>query len=381
MNIVLISSSALTNKKEATWLTLHSLAKEYVRHGHKVVISAEKSSLLPEIEETEGITVYRLHHGKIFAGRRSLQAITKSENIYFDIIHGFSSSPSLVLNTFLAGRKYPKAKTIHTIKSYSKYGILRTLFSGLLNLVDSLTVPTEKLRKSISNNNLQEKIKIISSPINVQKFKPRDREALKEKHGYKGKKIILYYGAIREEKGVDALIQAIPLIIKGDKEKEAEIEFIFAIRSNAVEKKEKYLAMARRLGCDKDINIILEDLPIEEYVSMADMVVLAYPSLIGTEGNPSCLLESMAAKTPVITTNLPELREIVEPEKDVLMAEPKDITSLALQINRLLKDQQLGKRLAENAYAKSKQFDVRIIARQYLGLYDGLNTNQPAILK
>src|SRR3989344_4290314 len=116
MNIVLISTSALTNKKEATWLTLHSLAKEYTRHGHHVIISAEKSSLLPKIEEVEGITVYRLHKGKIFAGRRSLRSVSKKEKISFDIIHGFSSSPLMAFNTLLAKKAFPKAKAVHTIK-------------------------------------------------------------------------------------------------------------------------------------------------------------------------------------------------------------------------------------------------------------------------
>lgn len=372
MNIALVSSSTLVSRKEATWLTLLSLAKEYTKHGHKVIISAGKNEILPEFEEMEWIKIYRLCKGKIFSGRRSLHSISKKENISFDIIHGFSSSPLLVLNTFLAGRKFSKAKTIHTIKSYSKYKIVRALFPSLLNSVHSITVPTKKLKESMANNTkIEQKIKIISSPIDTQKFKPRDRGALKEKHGYKGKKIVLYYGAIREQKGVDDLIKAVPLVMnKMDKAKKNEIEFIFAIRSKAVEKREMYLALARSLGCEQYIKIILEDLPIEEYVSMADIIVLAYPTLIGTEGNPSCLLESMAAKTPVVTTNLPELREIVVPEEDVLMAEPKDVKSLAFQINRLLKDPQLGKKLTENAYQKSKSFDIKIIGKQFLELYE-----------
>lgn len=373
MNIALITSSALSSRKEATWLTLQSLAKEYTKQGHNVIISAEKHAQLPEVEEVDDIRIYRLYRGKMLAGRRSLRAISKSENRSFDIIHGFSSSPLLVLNTLIAGRKFPKAKTVHTIKSYSKNRTVRTLFSGLLNFVDGITVSTQKLKESMGNNRLQQqKIKIIYSPINTAKFKPRDKEALKEKHGYKGKKLVLYYGAIREEKGVDALIQAVPLIVQERNAAEKNIEFLFAIRSKAVEKKEKYLTMAKELGCEKYINIRLEDLPIEEYVSMADLVVLAYPTLIGTEGNPSCLLEAMASKTPVVTTNLPELREIVEPEKDVLMAVPKEVQSIANEISRLLEDQKLAQKLTENAYKKSKQFDVQLISKQFLELYQSL---------
>ncbi len=369
MNIALITSSALSNKKEATWITLFSLAKEYTNQGHQAIICATKKESLPEKEEVEGIKVYRLSKGKIWSGRRSLQVIAEQEKISFDMIHGFSSSPLLVLNTYFAAKKFPKSKSVHTIKSYSKYRTLRTFFSSLLNFVDIVTVPTKRLGESISDNRLQQKTRIISSPIDTAKFKPRNREALKEKHGYHGKKLVLYYGAIREEKGVDTLIQAVPLVVKKRNAAEKNIEFLFAIRSKAVEKKEKYLAMAKELGSEKYINITLEDLPIEEYVSMADMVVLAYPSLIGTEGNPSCLLESMASKTPVVTTNLPELREIVQHEKDVLMAKPGDPSSVAAEITRLLQDPTLGQKLADHAYSTSKQFDIKLISKQFLELY------------
>src|SRR3989344_6570641 len=99
MNIALITSSALSNKKEATWLTLHLLAKEYTKLGHKVIICAEKNKNLPTVEEIEGIKIHRLFKGKILNGRRSLQNIANTEKISFDLIHGFSSSPLLVLNT------------------------------------------------------------------------------------------------------------------------------------------------------------------------------------------------------------------------------------------------------------------------------------------
>ena len=99
------------------------------------------------------------------------------------------------------------------------------------------------------------------------------------------------------------------------------------------------------------------------------MVVLPYPTLDGTEGNPSCMLEAMASKTPVITTNLPELREIVTPEKDVLMAKPGDHSSLSTHIKRLLENPLLGQKLAQNSFLKSQQFDGNRIAEQFLQLY------------
>ena len=87
------------------------------------------------------------------------------------------------------------------------------------------------------------------------------------------------------------------------------------------------------------------------------------------EGTPSCLLEGMACKTPVVTTELPELQEIVIKDQDVLMAVPGDSLSLANQVVRLLKDRKLQQRLAGNAYQKVFNFDVKKIADEFLHLY------------
>ena len=111
---------------------------------------------------------------------------------------------------------------------------------------------------------------------------------------------------------------------------------------------------------------------------MADAVVLAYPTLRGTEGNPSCLLESMAAKTPVVTTSLPELREIIQHEQEVLMANPSDPVSVAENIIKILKNEQLKQQLTENAYIKAQEFDTKKIAEEFLKLYLSLNTNSSA---
>ena len=121
-----------------------------------------------------------------------------------------------------------------------------------------------------------------------------------------------------------------------------------------------------------NIRVITVDIDVVEYVNLADVVVLPYLDLTATERNPSCLIEAMACKTPVVTTDLPELREIVEPEKDVLMSKPGDVDSLTLQINRILENAPLRKKLAENAYSKSKQFDTKIVTKQFVDLYQQL---------
>ena len=250
-----------------------------------------------------------------------------------------------------------KAKTIHTLKSYSRSVLGSLYFSRILNLIDAVTVPTQVMAEKLRNHGVKkEKIQVIHSHIDTTKFIPLNKENLKAKHGYVGK-IVFYYGSTYYKKGLQNLIQGSSPI---------EAQIIIAPRDYP---DQEFFNLIK----DKpNIKVITEDIDVVEYVNLADIVVLPYLDLIATEGNPSCLLEAMACKTPVVTSDLPELREIVEPEKDVLMAKPGDVTSLVLQINRLLNNPQLRTKIAESAYSKSKQFDVKIITKQFLDLYQRL---------
>ncbi len=370
MNIALIAAGMLGNKKESTWLTLFNLAKEYQKQGHYAIIIAKKKLLLPVIETIEGVKIYRLFGDKkisrLTAVSKTIEYIQLEQKVQFDILHGFSSSPLLSFELKLAKKHAPNVKIVHTLKSYSKYPVTDK-FSFLLKFADTITVPTAVAGEKVSK--LGSKVKVVRSNIDLIKFKPKNRRQLQRKHGFKGKRLIMNYGALRWEKGVDDLIKAMPLVIK----EYPNAHLLFAVRSREIQAREKYLAMARELGCGGHISIIFDDVPIEEYVSMAEAMVLAYPTLRGTEGNPSCLLEAMAAKTPVVITSLPEIREIVRDEKEVLMANPSDPFSVAEKIIKILGDQKLQRQLTKNAYLKAQQFGTQKIVGDFLEVY--ANTN------
>ncbi|OGY53737.1 MAG: hypothetical protein A2912_01395 [Candidatus Buchananbacteria bacterium RIFCSPLOWO2_01_FULL_40_23b] len=119
------------------------------------------------------------------------------------------------------------------------------------------------------------------------------------------------------------------------------------------------------------VEFITGNIPIEEYVNFADVVVLPYRNLQGTEGNPSCLLEAMSCKTLVVTTDLPELREIANGL--VFMAKPGDVDSLTETIIQAMgkKDQEM----IEKAYHKVQEFSFERITEEFLKLYEKLVGN------
>lgn len=368
MNIVLLSTGMMKSGKEATSITINDFAKELTKTNHKVVIIAEKRGEKNRKEIKGNIVNYKIRgfkylgfYNRVLGHALGVKKMQKSMNFKFNVIHNFSASPLFVLRGFLSKMFAKKAIFIHTMKSYSrnKWG---SSFHFILNLADIITVPTkvfaQKLKKAGVKKN---KIKIINSNINTNKFKPLNKEELKIKYGHKNKKIIFYYGAMWHMKGVNYLIKAIPQIIQ----KRKDIKVIFAPRNN-----DNHVKNYRKMMSEKNnkVEIITKDIDIVEYVNMADIVVLPYPSLIGTEGNPSCMLEAMACKTPVVTTDLPELREIAD--GCVFMAKPGDVQSLQETMIHALNHP--NPEMVERAYQKAQEFSVEKITNQFTELYEEL---------
>ena len=358
MNILFLTTATLTNRKESAYLTTISLAKKLKALGHLVIIIASPARNLPDHELIDGVAVYRARSfSRSFSHIHAAKML--SSHYHFEVVHSFSAHPLFILTAFLVKTILGARLLVHSLKSYSRTGV-DAPFYVFLNLAHKVTVPTHVFARKL-HGVFMEKIFVVHSPIDTDRFKPRNRYQLKKKYGYTAHKIIFYYGALWKAKGVDVLIHAIPGVIQSY----PDAFFVFAPRYAKVGK-EKNLVQA--LGVKNRCQFVLHDIPVEEYVSLADTVVLPYLNLKGTEGNPSCMLESMASKTPVVTTDIEELREIAD--NSVFMARPGDVSGLVDAIKKAL----AGRGAVDKAYQLSKKFDTRHIAREFLQIYKS-NTN------
>ncbi len=346
MNIAFLSIGVLKNQHESARLTLLLLAKEMIKRGHKVTIYARHKGNVEPHEVVEGVPIVR-HHGRLPLYLRRVQRQSQP----FDVIHSFSAMPLFAFSAALA-KVGEKTKLVHTLKSYSKHPAGNVYWP--LRVADVITVPTKVFARKVGR---EDTTRIVRSPIDLQKFCPRDKEELKMKYGCDGRKVILYYGALWKEKGVEILLNALPQLIVQDK----SWKLIIAAR-HAVPQKLNEMIASLHLGGYVEWK---ENIPIEEYVAMADAVVLPYLSLRGTEGNPSCMLEAMACKTSVITSDLPELREIAD--GCVHFTPPGDVDELGRMLKSVLRKQ--DKAMVEKAYEKAHDFDVKKIAEEFLKVY------------
>ncbi|MCC7294045.1 MAG: glycosyltransferase [Phycisphaerales bacterium] len=151
-------------------------------------------------------------------------------------------------------------------------------------------------------------------------------------------RVILWAGRLDPIKGVDVLLCAMALL------RETEPRAVLLLAGDGpmrTELQRQAIALnlgesARFLGMRTDVAALMK---------CCD--VFAFPSR--TEGLPNALLEAMACRCAIVTTDAPGCHDLIEPERTGLRVAPNDEASLASALARLLSDRPLASALAREA--------------------------------
>ena len=173
---------------------------------------------------------------------------------------------------------------------------------------------------------------------------PAERQALCLKDT---EPLLLWVGRLDPVKGLDVLVRAtaiagrtrpLQLAIVGDGPCREELVRLIDEQGLA--------GRAHLLGVQAQVPPLL---------NAADVFV--FPSR--TEGLPNALLEAMAAALPIVTTDVPGCRDLIESERTGLLVPAGDATALAAAVIRVLKDQPLAARLGQAARAHVRRYHQR----------------------
>jgi len=154
-----------------------------------------------------------------------------------------------------------------------------------------------------------------------------------------GEKIIFFAGRLEYEKGVQTVLDALPLVLE-----EVPVRFIVAGVGTHEEALREH---AVRDGLDGRVEFLgfVSEEDLRMFYAAADLAVV--PSLYEPFGMVA--LETMAAGTPCIAADTGGLRELVVHDATGLRFSPGDPASLAAAILRLLTDARLDRRLTLDA--------------------------------
>jgi glycosyltransferase involved in cell wall biosynthesis len=193
-----------------------------------------------------------------------------------------------------------------------------------------------------------EKFVVIPCGVNHLLYKPRyEDKSLVAKYDLYGKRVILFVGALDKAhyfKGVNVLIQAVHQLASRDDFK------VLVVGDGSL--RSGYASLVDNFGLSKKIVFLgtLPDNELARYYSLADIFVL--PSIDKSEAFGLVALEAMSSGVPVIASDLPGVRSVVEKRKTGLLVKPGSASNLAEMIKYLLANPRLAKTMGQAGRAK-----------------------------
>ncbi|MDP3789586.1 MAG: glycosyltransferase [Candidatus Omnitrophota bacterium] len=330
-----------------------------------LVISLKPKGKVAKGIEAAGIRVVSLnmkwYNFPLSLGR--LYRIFKTEKP--DIVHNYLFHAELAGR--ICGRMAGVPVVISSLRSVDVGSDFRRLLLRLTdNLADAVTAVSEKVAYEHVNKNItkKEKVKVIYNglePARVERKAGKDE--IRRRHGIlPAEYLVLSVGNLRPVKGYSFVFDAVKML----KERGRDVKLLIVGGGNYRRNLE---AEAMDKGIRDKIVFSGEREDVSDFLSMADAFVMA--SL--WEGLPNSLLEAMQAGLPVIATKVGGIPEVVRHNENGLLVDPKDGRALADAIESMIKDEALGRRLAQSAksYVEEK-FDIRKTVAETEKLYEGL---------
>jgi glycosyltransferase involved in cell wall biosynthesis len=230
-------------------------------------------------------------------------------------------------------------------------------------LVDTFTVNSKALENFVVGYGIsKKKIAIIENGIDINKFKPsKSIENIKKELKLKNIPTITSVASLTKQKDYPTLIRAISFV-----QKQLDVNFLIVGKGTGYEDEtNKIKNLIQRLGL-KNVRILGYRQDIPNILAVSDVWV----SSTLYEGQSNSLLEAMAMKKAIVTTNIPENSEVVVNNKEALFIPIKSPVNLSDALIKLLNDKKLAKKLGENAYKKLKaDYDIKQTIRKIEDLY------------
>ncbi|MGB9703757.1 MAG: glycosyltransferase family 4 protein [Candidatus Micrarchaeales archaeon] len=347
-----------------------SIAKEMAKK-HECLVIAQRIKGLKDREKIEGIEIRRVglplsSYSSTFSNsflvdfsyflEATLIGLKEGRN--FDLIHSnpFMGSLSAKLVSFLLRKKH--IITIHDVflqdKNYKNISTIKQKIGKILEsfLLSSkfIHTPSETTKKDIikaTKGMKNKRIFVIPNGIEIKNYKVKK----KENFG-------VFIGRLVFYKNVDFLIRVMRIVAK----KQKNFKLII-IGSGPEEKKLKNLA--KSYGLEERISFegnISEEEKIEK---LAKSKLFLFPSSI--EGFGISVLEAMASGNVVIVNDVEPLNKLVK--KDFGFCLSLKENEWANCILRVLKDEELRRKLAKNALKEARNYDIKEICRELEKVY------------
>lgn len=305
-------------------------------------------------------------HYYLFCASLPIMMIKNIKNI--DVIHIVKAGPEAAIAVFISW-VFKKPCLVKVAQDEVDYNInnvsfLRKIRLKILSKANLFIGLSDKIESDIININIpKEKILRINNAIDLEQFTfYKNKISLRKEVLPNSDDAIVYtfVGAICKRKGIDDILSALKTIVL---DKKLIVYFIGPNYKDVKNLNEKINSIN---NSSEKISIRLHGAVenAKPYIYCADYLLLPTYS----EGMPNVVLEAFACGTPVIVSDIPVCREIVN-DSNGLLFKVGDILSLQSVILRSMKLSWDSTKIEE--YAVS-EFSSSLIAGKYRDVYTRL---------
>ncbi|MFI5016043.1 MAG: glycosyltransferase family 4 protein [Hyphomicrobiales bacterium] len=287
----------------------------------------------------------------------------------FGIFGGEAGGHILALLTRLT---MPVVTTLHTVLP-SPTPAQRGVLGRIIDASSKVIVMTEKGRELLRTvyRTPADKIEVIAHGIPDFAFVEPD--GAKAKFGFGGKTVILTFGLLSSNKGIEFVIDAMPSILKS--RADAMYVVLGATHPNLVRDqgeayRESLLARARALGVQDHVVFLdqfVDQPTLLDYISMCDIYVTPY--LNEAQMTSGTLAYSFGLGKAVVSTPYWHAQELLAGGRGILVPFG-DAAAIGSEIAALLSDDARRKAMRECAYADSRSMTWERTAERYLATFD-----------
>ncbi len=197
--------------------------------------------------------------------------------------------------------------------------------------VDYFILLSEKVEKDLLKLIPAAKCKVLPHPVYSNFGLPLKKDEARSFLKIKAEKVILFFGFIRDYKGLDILLEAISLL-------KDKLDIRLLVAGEFYSNKEKYLSLIDKLDLKKNLLMFTDFIPTSEvkyYFSAADCVILPY-----RDATQSGIVQiAMNFRKPVIAANVGGLGEVIKDGETGYIVDKENPAMLAEAILKFYEDE------------------------------------------
>ncbi len=273
----------------------------------------------------------------------------------------------------------PIVTTLHTVLSEPR-PLQRSVLAGIIDASSKVIVMAEKGRELLTTVYEVPADKIEVIPHGVPDFPFVEPDAAKAKLGFGRKTIILTFGLLSPNKGIEVMIDAMPSILKS--RADAVYVVLGATHPNLVRRegegyREGLMARVRALGLEERVvflNRFVDQATLLDFISMCDVYVTPY--LNEAQMTSGTLAYSFGLGKAVVSTPYWHARELLANGRGVLVPFG-DSRTIGTEIARLLTDDAWRQAMRRRAYSSSRSMTWERTAERYLAVFERARRRHP----